>query len=192
MPLKYTYTITAQGEKHSPTYYAHIQFDRSLAQGGVYYHSHDTGSPAVKALLADLAATKNVDGTLVRIEGSQLQVAINPFRPGETVKYLVKKIMRRLAPGDSVQRVPQALLDAQIAKVNLFNELEAVDVMVEAAKILPNSDPIRLAAAIEDLNLPPAEALAVLRKLAPQFKGDNSDPIRLVSGYLKVLALVKK
>lgn len=62
-------------------------------------------------------------------------------------------------------------------------QAEAIYAMVEAAKLFPNQDPIRLASGFIAFALPADKTINLLRALAPHFKGDNSDMIRLAAGY---------
>ncbi len=59
----------------------------------------------------------------------------------------------------------------------------AIHAMVEVARLFPNQDPIRLTAGVIDFKLPIDRVMKILRQLAPHFKGENSDMIRLAAGY---------
>ena len=60
---------------------------------------------------------------------------------------------------------------------------ETLEVFAEATKLFPRQDPIRLAAGILDFKMPLKCTMFVLRRLAPQFKGENADMIRLAAGF---------
>jgi hypothetical protein len=60
---------------------------------------------------------------------------------------------------------------------------EALDAMVEASKLFPNQDPIRLASGLLAFKMPMPRVMAVLRRLAPHFKDANADMIRLAAGF---------
>jgi hypothetical protein len=172
-----------------------ITFDRVLFN---HFHSADimdiiSGTPdAVKKFLRGIGAVKGIDAAnRVWVEGSRLSFNVCPFMVAKTVERVVKRVQRQFAKGESRERVPVSAMNAKVLSLNISREIQARDILVEAAKILPNQDPIRLAAGIKDLNLPPTEALQVLRGLAVEFKGDNADPIRLVAGYNTILGLTK-
>lgn len=190
--MKYSYRVDVQG--NDKRYYARIDFDRELANGNFYdgIGFHSMNPDAVNSLFDVLRPTTGVTGDHLHIEGNRLTVRVNPFGVADTVKRLVKKVQRRYALCESVKRVPFAFLETRAKLISMDKEQAAVDLMLEAAKILPNQDPIRLAAGLEDLKLPPLQALMVLRQLATQFTGDNADPIRLVAGYNKALDMVGK
>lgn len=190
--MKYAYGIKIQGTEQSPTYYLCIHFDRILLKGDFFHRHENDGNPKTNALLKNIADTKNVNPDFVRVSGSYIQVEVCPFNMAKTAQYLVKKIQRRVAANESRQRVAVDELNRKVEALNIPATEAAVNLFVEAARILPNQDPIRLAAAVEDLKMPPAEALVVLRRLAPQFKGNNADPIRLVAGYNTIRKLAAK
>ena len=68
-------------------------------------------------------------------------------------------------------------------KTELSVQKQTIAAMVEIAKLFPNQDPIRLAHGVIDFKLPIAKTLTVLRALAPHFKGENSDMIRIAAGF---------
>jgi len=81
---------------------------------------------------------------------------------------------------DRTKRRPRAII------------IEAIDCFIEASKLYPGQDPIRLAAGIKDLKLPLSQTMTVLRKLAPHFKGDQADMIRLAAGFNDLRAKIKE
>jgi len=187
--MKYAYTIDVQA--HGKSHYLTIFLDRVMFTGD-HYRSHDylnKQSAELKRFLNEVAKSPGVHGEHVHLEGSKLTVEVCAFNIGHTVEVLVKRLQRKFAPGEGRKRVSLEEVNATAKALNISRELKARNILVEAAKILPGSDPIRLASAIENLNLPPNEALTVLRGLADQFKGQNADPIRLVSGYKTILKL---
>lgn len=190
--MNYAYSITSAGHNND-TYYLHLLFDRMLFPVDIFHgHANNNVPKAAIDLLANVSTVPCVKGSFIRLNGCRLQIEVYPFNIAHTVEVLVKRIQRRFAKGEGRQRVTVEEMNAKVLSLNITNELLARDIMVEAAKILPNQDPIRLAVAIKDLNLPPFEALKVLRGLAIHFKGDKADPIRLVAGYKTVLGLLPK
>jgi hypothetical protein len=188
--MKYAYLTKLQGNDNSNCYVT-IFFDRILFQGDYYDSCYSSTPNPASNFLKDINTTHGVSGTHAHINGSELTVQICHFNVAATVSNIIKKVQRRFAPFESVQRVGKAELEKTILALNITPELTAADVMIEAAKLLPNQDPIRLASAIKDLNLPPIQAIAVITKLAPYFQGDNGDPIRLISGFKTILTIVK-
>lgn len=65
----------------------------------------------------------------------------------------------------------------------------ATEIMEELAKLFPGQDPIRIAAAVEDLEVPIEDALVVLRVLTSCFP--EQDPIRLVGGFKTIRKMLK-
>lgn len=188
--MKYAYKIEIQGRNNN-IHYVHLFLDRVLFHVDTYHgHEHDKAPKAAKDFLASIATAPGVNGDFVHLEGSRIEIEVCPFNIAHTVEVLVKRIQRRFAKGEGRQRVSVQEMNAKALSLNITKELLARDIMVEAAKILPNQDPIRLASGIKDLNLPPSEALQVLRGLALHFKGENADPIRLVAGYKTILDLL--
>jgi len=69
---------------------------------------------------------------------------------------------------------------------------ETLNIMCEVSRMFPQQDPIRLTVGLIDFNLPMERVLKILRHLAPHFKGENADMIRLASGYLKLNQKIKE
>lgn len=66
-------------------------------------------------------------------------------------------------------------------KRKISTSQKTVNLLLEVLRLYPNQDPIRAAAGIADLKMPPIQALSVLKKLAPAFAGQ--DLIRVAAGY---------
>jgi hypothetical protein len=191
--MKYAYHVHVNNDGKATV---SITFDRVLFN---HFHSADimdiiSGTPeAVKKFLRGIGSVKGIDAcNRVWVEGSRLSFNVCPFMVAKTVERVVKRVQRQFAKGEPRERIPTSEMTAKATALNITREIQARDILVEAAKILPNQDPIRLAAGIKDLNLPPNEALQVLRGLAVHFQGDNADPIRLVAGYNTILGLTPK
>jgi len=188
--MKYAYQTSTHNDGKATVV---ITFDRVLANKFYSANIMDliSGTPeAVKTLLRGIGSIKGIDDAdSVRVTGSQLSFNVCPFMIAKTVERVVKRIQRRFAKDEPRQRIPLSEITAKVLSLNISREIQARDILVEATKILPGQDPIRLAAGVKDLNLPPTEALQVLRGLAVEFKGDNADPIRLVAGYNTILGL---
>lgn len=189
--MKYAYQVSAGNDGRVTVA---IIFDRVLFNNFYSANIMDiiSSTPqAVKTFLRSLGTVKGIDiADSLCVHGSRLTFSVCPFMVAETIERVVKRVQRQFAKGENRQRVAIPELTAKVSALNITREILARDIFVEAAKILPNQDPIRLAAGIQDLNLPPNEALQVLRGLAAEFKGENADPIRLVSGYKKILGMV--
>lgn len=189
--MKYAYSVSPR-PGHSDSHYLHLHIDRVLFAGEAYHGNTNSQSPkGTNEFLDSLLTVPGVTGGFIKMEGCYLMISVCPFTIAHTVEVLVKRIQRRFAKGEGRRRVTIEDMHAKALSLNITREIKARDIFVEAARILPNQDPIRLAAGIKDLNLPPNEALQVLRGLAAEFKGDNADPIRLVAGYKTVLELTK-
>lgn len=187
--MKYAYLVAIQDTTH----YIKIFLDRVMFPVDAYHGNDNNNAPkGVNEFLAKVATSPGCHGDFVHLNGSRLQIEVCPFNIAHTVEVLIKRLQRKFAPGEGRQRVSVEAMNAKATSLNITKEILARDIFAEAAKILPNQDPIRLAAGLEDLNLPPNEALQVLRGLAIHFKGENADPIRLVAGYKSVLGLIPK
>lgn len=60
---------------------------------------------------------------------------------------------------------------------------QTINAMEEIAQLFPGQDPIRLSAGVINFRQPIGKTLTILRRLAPHFKGEQADMIRLEAGF---------